>query len=240
MLFQFFLLREGVGLQQGFFGLQQVLGAHGKAPQAQLQVLGGVGRVAHGKAADRHRDIALFGGALWCWWNSIISIGTVILIGAAVLAVIGISWISISLENGLTAAGVIAVTALAFNLLLINEVAVPFSSLRSDKEIGLELAQSYRAVDEIGVYGKYSTSAVFYSGKKIIKLVPDEDLANFAPKAYSWKVKNVMPFEGINSFGWRGQLLLVKKNEAGKFLNGSNGKWLVTGEKGGWYILKSA
>lgn len=140
----------------------------------------------------------------------------------------------------LTAAGVIAVTALAFNLLLINEVAVPFSGLRSDKEIGLELAQSYRAVDEIGVYGKYSTSAVFYSGKKIIKLVPDEDLANFAPKACSWKVKNVMPFEGINSFGRRGQLLLVKKNEAGKFLNGSNGKWLVTGEKGGWYILKSA
>ena len=133
-----------------------------------------------------------------------------------------------------------AVTALAFNLLLINEVAVPFSSLRSDKEIGLELAQSYHSVDEIGVYGKYSTSAVFYSGKKIIKLVPDEDLANFAPKAYSWKVKNVMPFEGINSFGRRGQLLLVKKNEAGKFLNGSNGKWLVTGEKGGWYILKSA
>lgn len=133
-----------------------------------------------------------------------------------------------------------AVTALAFNLLLINEVAVPFSGLRSDKEIGLELAQSYRAVDEIGVYGKYSTSAVFYSCKKIIKLVPDEDLANFAPKAYSWKVKNVMPFEGINSFGRRGQLLLVKKNEAGKFLNGSNGKWLVTGEKGGWYILKSA
>ena len=165
--------------------------------------------------------IALFGGALWCWWNSIISIGTVILIGAAVLAVI-------------------AVTALAFNLLLINEVAVPFSSLRSDKEIGLELAHSYRAVDEIGVYGKYSTSAVFYSGKKIIKLVPDEDLVNFAPKAYSWKVKNVMPFEGVNSFGRRGQLLLVKKNEAGKFLNGSNGKWLVTGEKGGWYILKSA
>lgn len=133
-----------------------------------------------------------------------------------------------------------AVTALAFNLLLINEVAVPFSSLRSDKEIGLELAHSYRAVDEIGVYGKYSTSAVFYSGKKIIKLVPDEDLVNFAPKAYSWKVKNVMPFEGVNSFGRRGQLLLVKKNEAGKFLNGSNGKWLVTGEKGGWYILKSA
>lgn len=126
--------------------------------------------------------IALFGGALWCWWNSIISIGTVILIGAAVLAVIGISWISISLENGLTAAGVIAVTALAFNLLLINEVAVPFSSLRSDKEIGLELAQSYRAVDEIGVYGKYSTSAVFYSGKKLSSWCPMKTWQTLRPK----------------------------------------------------------
>ena len=62
MLFQFFLLREGVGLQQGFFGLQQVLGAHGETPQAQLQVLGGVGRVAHGKAADGHRDVVRIGG----------------------------------------------------------------------------------------------------------------------------------------------------------------------------------
>ena len=126
--------------------------------------------------------IALFDGALWCWWNSIISIGTVILIGAAVLAVIGISWISISLKTGLRPQGVIAVTALSFNLLLINEVAVPFSSLRSDKEIGLELAQSYRAVDEIGVYGKYSTSAVFYSGKKIIKLVPMKTWQTLHPK----------------------------------------------------------
>ena len=83
------------------------------------------------------------------------------------LAVIGISWISISLENGLTAAGVIAVTALSFNLLLINEVAVPFSSLRSDKEIGLELAQSYRAVDEIGVYGKiFHVGSFLFLAKK--------------------------------------------------------------------------
>ena len=49
-----------------------------------------------------------------------------------------------------------------------------------------------------------------------------------------------MPFDGINAFNKHGHLVLVKKDEAGKFLNSSNGKWLVTGEKGGWYILKSA
>lgn len=126
--------------------------------------------------------IALFGSALWCWWNSIISIGTVILIGAAVLAVIGISWISISLENGLTAAGVIAVTALAFNLLLINEVAVPFSSLRSDKEIGLELAQSYRAVDEIGVYANIPHRQCSIPAKKLLSWCPMKTWQTLRPK----------------------------------------------------------
>ncbi len=183
--------------------------------------------------------IALFGGALWCWWNSMVDISTVILIGAAVLGIIGISWISVSFEKGLTTAAVIALTALGFNLLLINEVAVPFSSLRSDKEIGLELAERYSNVDEIGVYGKYSTSAVFYSGKKIVKLVPDGELANYAPRAYSWKVKNVMPFAGIDSFSSRGQLMLVKKSEAAKFLQERGANWLVTGEKDGWYILSN-
>ena len=81
---------------------------------------------------------------------------------------------------------------------------------------------------------------MFYSGKKIVQLVQDERLSEYAPRAYSWKVKNVMPFDGINAFNKHGHLVLVKKDEAGKFLNSSNGKWLVTGEKGGWYILKSA
>ena len=184
--------------------------------------------------------LALFGGALWCWWNGIITIGTAVLIGAAVLAAIGLGWAGTNSHKGLTAPAVIAVTALAFNLLLISEVAVPFGHLRSAKEVGLELAQNYAAADEVGLYGKYPTSAVFYSGKKIVQLVQDERLSEYAPRAYSWKVKNVMPFDGINAFNKHGHLVLVKKDEAGKFLNSSNGKWLVTGEKGGWYILKSA
>lgn len=184
--------------------------------------------------------MALFGGALWCWWNNIVSIGTVILIGAVILAIISISWISVSLEKRLTAAAVIAITALGFNLLLINEVAVPFSTMRSDKEIGMELAERYSGVDEIGLYGKYSTSAVFYSGKKIVKLVPDDNLANFAPRAYSWKVKNVMPFDGIASFASHGKLVLVKKSDAEKFLSERGAGWIVTGEKGGWYILSNS
>ena len=87
---------------------------------------------------------------------------------------------------------------------------------------------------------KYSTSAVFYSGKKIVKLVPDDNLANFAPRAYSWKVKNVMPFDGIASFASHGKLVLVKKSDAEKFLSERGAGWLVTGEKGGWYILSNS
>lgn len=183
--------------------------------------------------------LALFGGALWCWWNSIITIGTAVLIGAAVLAVIGLGWVSANSRIGLTAPAVIAVTALAFNLLLITEVAVPFSNLRSAKEVGLELAQNYANVSEVGLYGKYPASAVFYSGKKIVQLVQDERLGGFAPRAYSWKVKNVMPFDGVNAFNRHGHLVLVKKDEAGKFLQEQNARWLVAGERGGWYILSN-
>ncbi len=184
--------------------------------------------------------IALFGGALWCWWNGITASGSVILIGAAVLAIIGVSWIYAAVERGVAAPAVIAVTALLFNLLLINEVAVPFSSLRSAKALGLELAQTYKTVDEVGLYGNYPASAVFYSGKNIVKLVNDDSLNSFAPKAYSWNVKNVMPYDGVSAFSGHGQLVVVKKSEIEKFLTAQNKNWLIVTEKSGWYILKSA
>ena len=39
------------------FYLEQVLGAYRKAAQTEVQVLRRVGGVAHGKAADGHRDV---------------------------------------------------------------------------------------------------------------------------------------------------------------------------------------
>lgn len=126
--------------------------------------------------------IALFGGALWCWWNSIISIGTVILIGAAVLAVIGISWISISLENGLTAAGVIAVTALAFNLLLINEVAVPFSSLRSIRKLGWNLRRATVRLMKLACTANIPHRQCSIPAKKLLSWCPMKTWQTLRPK----------------------------------------------------------
>ncbi len=199
------------------------------------------GRFAISAGALIMRDIvymALFGGALWCWWNGIISSKQAALIGAVVLLVTGISWMSYIMDKGLAAPAVIAVTALMFNLLLINEIALPFSNLRSAKEVGLELASS-KDISEVGLYGNYPASAVFYSGKKIVKLVHDEQLAGFVPQAYSWKVKNVMPFEGLKAFNNYGRLVVVKKEEIGRFMAAQNKNWLIVNEKGGWYILKS-
>lgn len=62
----------------------------------------------------------------------------------------------------LTAA--VAAMALFFNLALIPTVAVPLSGLRSGKQLALQLQNKYPEKAEIGLYGEYPTSAVFYSG----------------------------------------------------------------------------
>ena len=48
-------------VHQRFFHLNEVLRADREAPQAQLQILQGVGRIAHRAAADGHGDPALPG-----------------------------------------------------------------------------------------------------------------------------------------------------------------------------------
>ena len=55
-------IRVGIGVQQGSLYLEQVLGAYREAAQAKVQILRRVGRVAHGKAADGHRDVVRAGG----------------------------------------------------------------------------------------------------------------------------------------------------------------------------------
>lgn len=199
------------------------------------------GRLAVNAVALIIRDIiyiALFGGALWCWWNGIINTRQTVLIGVAVLFIISLCWISYIRNKGVQLPAIIAVSALAFNLLLINQAAVPFSNVRSAKEVGLELAAA-EAAGKIGLYGNYPASAVFYSGKTIVKLLPDEQLASFAPRAYSWNVKNVMPFEGITAFNSYGYLAVVKKENLAGFMTAQNKNWHIVSEKNGWYILKN-
>ena len=80
-----------------------------------------------------------------------------------------------------------------FNLALIPTVAVPLSGLRSGKQLALQLQNKYPEKAEIGLYGEYPTSAVFYSGKKLVKLLPQDEIEGFKPKAFSWSSKTLCP-----------------------------------------------
>lgn len=131
--------------------------------------------------------------------------------------------------NGRRAMGVGAVCVL-FYLALTVSVAVPLSETRSAKGLG-ELLQS-RQVHTAGVYGSYPTSAVFYSGSRLFKLLPAKDVAGYVPKNNSWSSKNVMPYAliGDKSYRWvitrtKDAQRLTQQEGAARQLAGQAGQW---------------
>ena len=81
----------------------------------------------------------------------------------------------------------ISVFCLVFYLALIQSIALPLTEKRSAKDLGELLYK--KQVAEIALYGKYPTSAVFYSKAKIVYLVHKKDVAKYIPKSYSWSSK---------------------------------------------------
>ena len=124
-------------------------------------------------------------------------------------------------------------SCLLFYLALVSTVAVPFSAQRSAKDLGLLLAQEPAA--EVGAYGHYPTSAVFYGGKRIIKLLPEQDVAGFVPKKASWTSKNVMPYGilGQNHCG----LVVMQHKDIKSFNHYANKNWQMTETRGRWVIV---
>lgn len=127
--------------------------------------------------------------------------------------------------------GVGAVCVL-FYLALTVSVAVPLSATRSAKGLG-ELLQS-RQIHTAGVYGAYPTSAVFYSGSRLLKLLHEQDVAGYVPKNNSWSSKNVMPYAliGDKSYQWvitrnKDAQELLQRDCAAPHLEGQAGQWLL-------------
>lgn len=90
-------------------------------------------------------------------------------------------------------AAIAAATALVY-LALINTLALPLIEVRSGRDLGLLLKTlPISSETTIATYGDYSTSAVFYSGHNIYKLVNKVDQTPATAKAYSWASKQVMP-----------------------------------------------
>ena len=97
-------------------------------------------------------------------------------------------------KNSLKAIMAIAVGGFLFNVAATKIIVQPLLNLRSAHAAAVYLQESVPLDTYIVSSGKYPTSAVFYSGRKIVKLIEAEKVADYVPKAYSWSVKDVMPF----------------------------------------------
>ena len=77
----------------------------------------------------------------------------------------------------------VATMSVMFYIALIFSIAVPLSEQRSAKNLGQMLTAEN--VQEVGLYGTYPTSAVFYSNSKIVKLMHEREVAGYVPKDFS-------------------------------------------------------
>lgn len=127
-----------------------------------------------------------------------------------------------------------AIISICLYISLIYSVAVPFSELRSAKSLGLALKTAC-AEDNIGLYGNYPASAVFYSDKRLIKLLPKDDLTSFRPQAYSWSSKNVMPYDDVANKIYN--TVAVQRGKEKNFVDQSDSRWKETAAIGKWLIL---
>ena len=127
----------------------------------------------------------------------------------------------------------VTILSAAFYLALIFSIAVPLSEQRSAKNLGQMLEQ--QQISDIGVYGKYPTSAVFYSGSRIVKLLPERDVAGYVPQNFSWSGKNVMPYTVLEANPYNRVLVSAKSLSA--FRREAGWSWRTSICSGEWLLL---
>ena len=128
----------------------------------------------------------------------------------------------------------IAAMSVVFYIALVFSIAVPFSEQRSAKDLGEML--TVQEAREVGLYGRYPTSAVFYSDSKIVKLMHNSEVAGYVPKDFSWTSKNVMPYATLEANPY--DVVVVSMGSYKSFMKQSNASWQVVDEDGQWLLLK--
>lgn len=111
-----------------------------------------------------------------------------------------------------------AVPLMVLYTVLVLAVAPTIMLSRSGKEIGQALAQMDTEGKTIAYLDNYKTSAVFYSGKKIIRAVPAERLPSMEPGTLSWNAKNVMPMMAEEDLLHDPHVILITDKEDSPFL----------------------
>ena len=92
-------------------------------------------------------------------------------------------------------------------------------------------------VAEVGLYGKYPTSAVFYSGSKIVKLMHSDEVAGYVPKDFSWSSKNVMPYATLEENPY--SFVVVTPTSYGSFIKEQKQPWHIVKEDAAWMLLRA-
>ena len=128
----------------------------------------------------------------------------------------------------------IAAMSVVFYIALVFSIAVPFSEQRSAKDLGEMLTAQH--VQEIGLYGKYPTSAVFYSSSKIVKLLHEQEVAGYVPKEMSWTSKNVMPYATLEHNPYK--MVVVTPSSYNSFVNKQYEQWQVIDADSSWIMLR--
>lgn len=130
----------------------------------------------------------------------------------------------------------IVAVSLSFYLALIYCVAEPLSMQRSAKSMAITLNMIIPDEPVVGLYGSYPTSAVFYSGKKIVKLLPQKELEDFAPKPFSWNSKNVMPAAALETADYH--TVVVNVRSAEEYMARAPKNWRQVDSTKNWLILQ--
>lgn len=97
-------------------------------------------------------------------------------------------------SNWLKTITAIAIVGFCFNVIATKVICQSLLRLRSAYFAALYLKEKVPEDTYIVSSGRYPTSAVFYSGKHIVKLIEAKEVEDYIPRAYSWSVKDVMPF----------------------------------------------
>lgn len=174
----------------------------------------------------------LVGSAWWCNVQGILPVQELYLLPAGLLVGIllyyAFQYMQVKKFIG------VGCICLCFYLSLIYAVAVPLTEYRSGKELGLTL--KLNNVSEVGAYGSYPTSAVFYSDAKIYKLLKRNDIDSYRPHAMSWSSKNVMPYAVMEEANF--DSVAVKYKNLRDFYRAEGAMWQPVGYCKEWILLE--
>ena len=174
----------------------------------------------------------LLGGAWFAVSNKLIASELLFLLPLALIVGVMLDYI-LRLMTEERAYGIAAMSVL-FYIALVFSLAVPFSEQRSAKNLGEMLTEN--DVHEVGLYGKYPTSAVFYSSSKVVKLMHEREVAGYVPKDFSWTGKNVMPYATLERNPYR--IVVVTPKSYDRFIAQQNKKWQVIDADSSWIMLR--